>query len=197
MQSDEEWCLLGKLVRGMACRQQKINKDWPDFLQALMWHEYAAGRIDIVRYEHEMGTLSARPNVLIPYALKNYWKNAGGEESHGTKNELEELLFFLTHQIPSYKRFIQHYGLTWYTAYAYHRLTDVTCKDGIFHITQRRGAAYASPHMTEDLKRWARDRPPYLLPLDTSFELHVFDTHPEEVWVSQPILSREVCLDSV
>ncbi|ABG25672.1 ORF14 [Ranid herpesvirus 2] len=170
--------LTERAVERIITSLEERHKDWPYLVRAIMWHEFAARRLHLEYYNEayrkvtQHYTVSCMPlpallelRILMSFVKHSYRR----KKCCSDVDELEQLLFFLTHQIPGYKQFLSQYGCTWYTAYAYFTLAEATLVEGVLRERIKDEHVYFPLVLYDSLTEWQRWPDKRSLPLDISY----------------------------
>ncbi|ABG25675.1 ORF15 [Ranid herpesvirus 2] len=177
---------LERAVEAMAQYQNTRYSDWPRFMRALVWHEFGSGRLDIDYYNEAYETMTedmscndiplSRDDELrlfLSFVKHSYLRSLHTPE--GVVDELEDFLFFLTHHLPTYRKFLEHFELSWFNAYAYTQLAEGKLENGVFKVTFKDMDVQPPEHLYTWIKDWKMFTGPKSLSLHPHYDYEAFD----------------------
>ncbi|ABG25679.1 ORF20 [Ranid herpesvirus 2] len=181
---------LSDLEHELSVAMDKVREehlDWPDLVQALMWHEVMNHRVKLMEFvwyckavAEQMSffgkTMGQQEQLreLHEYAVKKY--DLVGSRRKEQRVELYNFVYFLKYHIPNYRKFVERHGVSPLTGYAYDELHQDEFVNGQIKIKERKRELRFPRGLREPLEEWKNStKNEFDLVLNTSFDLEAFN----------------------
>ncbi|ABG25568.1 ORF12 [Ranid herpesvirus 2] len=172
-------------IRQLMRTRFEENNDWPDYVRALMWSEFAQHRLKLKDYNQEYEALwsechdkgeeitpKMEMELLLNYMLTKYCPRNKQEDVFLLYFRLSN---FLKYHIPHYRKYIELHGLSPYTAFVHSKRVVYKVEDEAVTVTEENIQLDLDRALALDLFNWFyKAKSEKSLPLDVSYDIEAF-----------------------